>query len=100
MAIKVLVKPIVFIDAEETVAYYEEQLEGLGKKFYEKLLFTIDRIQSAPFSFSFAKEPVRRCLIKGFPFKIFYIISEETIIIIGITHVKRSNRFIKKKLGL
>ncbi len=41
MAFNVIIKPIVFLDAEEAVNYYEEQLKGLGKRFYNQFLQSV-----------------------------------------------------------
>jgi hypothetical protein len=75
-------------------------MTGLGDRFFLQILTSLNTIKENPFAFSFVKTPVRRCLIKKFPYKIYYLIDQATIVIIGIAHVKRSNRFLKKKLGL
>jgi hypothetical protein len=100
MAFKIIIKPIVFLDAEEAVVYYEKQITGLGKRFYQRFLQSLDDIQSKPFTYSFVKEPVRRCMVIKFPYKIYYIVSEETIFILGVSHTKRSNAFVKKRIRL
>jgi hypothetical protein len=98
MAFKVLVKPIVFLDAEDAVSYYEKKSKGLGKRFYKSFLNSLNEISAKPFVYSFVKEPVRRHLIKKFPYKIFYIVNGKTIIVIGVSHAKRSSAFIRKRI--
>ncbi len=100
MVYKIIIKPIVFLDAEEAVIYYEKQIAGLGKKFYNQLLLSLIDIQLKPFTHSFVKEPVRRSIVLKFPYKIYYIISVDTIFILGISHAKRSNAFVKKRVKL
>ncbi|MDE3143748.1 MAG: hypothetical protein KGL19_06320 [Bacteroidota bacterium] len=100
MAFKIIIKPIVFLDAEEAILYYENQSSGLGKKFYDQFLLSLNNIQLNPFTHSFVKEPVRRCMVIKFPYKIYYLVYQETIFILGISHAKRSNAFIKKRIGL
>jgi hypothetical protein len=99
MVYKISFKPIVFIDIEEAYLYYEKIVTGLGGRFYEKLLFAIGDIEKNPTAYSFIYEPVRRHLIKGFPYKIFYIIKETQVVVLGIAHVKRSSKFIKGKIN-
>jgi len=53
-----------------------------------------------PSAFSYVKKPVRRHLIKKFPYKIFYLITGDSIIVIGVSHAKRSNAFVRKRLRL
>ncbi len=100
MAFKLVIKPIVFADTDEAVGYYEMKLKGLGNRFYISFLSTIDNIQTNPFTTSYFKKPVRRRLIVGFPYKVYYLVLNETIFIIGVSHAKRSNAFVKKRLRL
>ncbi|MBC7720793.1 MAG: type II toxin-antitoxin system RelE/ParE family toxin [Pedobacter sp.] len=100
MAFKILIKPIVFIDADEAVSYYEKQLLGLGQKFYANFLLSLNDIQQQPFFYTFVKPPVRRCRIDKFPYKVFYIVADDTISIIGLAHAKRSNAYIKRRLRM
>jgi toxin ParE1/3/4 len=88
------------LDAEDAVLYYEKQLVGLGKRFYNNFLASLNNIQENPFTHSFVKEPVRRFKVEKFPYKIFYIVTDETIFVIGLPHAKRSNAFIKRRLKL
>jgi toxin ParE1/3/4 len=100
MAFSLIIKPIVFSDAEEAVLFYNKRVTGLGKRFYNSLLTALTQIQLSPFAYSYIKEPVRRLKIEKFPYKVFYIINTETVIIIGISHAKRSNAFVKRRLRL
>ncbi|MDQ3683528.1 MAG: hypothetical protein M3352_10740 [Bacteroidota bacterium] len=100
MAFKLIIKPIVFADADEAVIYYEKKAAGLGKRFYAIFLHSLNKIQNKPFTFSYIKNPVRRCKVEKFPYKIFYTIEDDIIFIIGLSHAKRSNAFVKKRLRL
>jgi hypothetical protein len=55
MAFKFVIKPIVFADAEDAVAYYEKKSKGLGKLFYDNFLTSLDDIQHKPFLFLILK---------------------------------------------
>ena len=100
MAFKILIKPIVFIDTDEAVSYYENQLQGLGQKFYSNFLLSLNNVQQQPFIYTFVKPQVRRCRVEKFPYKIFYIVANDTISIIGLAHAKRSNTYIKRRLRM
>ncbi|MEJ7677931.1 MAG: type II toxin-antitoxin system RelE/ParE family toxin [Segetibacter sp.] len=100
MAFKLLIKPIVFVDIDEAVDYYEKKVNGLGKRFYNDFLASLTNIQNKPLTYSYAKDPVRRCKIETFPYKIFYLVSEDTIFILGVAHAKRNNAFVKRRLRL
>jgi plasmid stabilization system protein ParE len=98
MAFELIIKPIVFLDVEDAISYYEQRSQGLGKRFYDSFLSTIQSIQAHPHHFTYVYSSVRRCMVAKFPYKVFYIIEEEKIFIIGVTHAKRSNTFIRKRL--
>ncbi|MBV9960905.1 MAG: hypothetical protein JO072_01545 [Parafilimonas sp.] len=100
MVFELIIKPIVFDDAGEAVNYYEKKVKGLGNRFYNGLLAALDEIQLTPLHYAYIKAPVRRHIISKFPYKIYYLVSKQTIYVIGISHAKRSNAFVKRRLRL
>ena len=100
MAFELIIKPIVFDDAEEAINYYEQKLKGLGNRFYNSLLASLEEIQNSPLNYTYIKKPVRRHIVSKFPYKIYYLVSEQTIYVIGISHAKRSNAFVKSRVRL
>ena len=100
MVFELIIKPIVFDDAEEAVNYYEKKVKGLGNRFYSSLLVSLEEIQLNPLNYSYIKIPVSRRVVSKFPYKIYYLVSDQTIYVIGISHAKRSNAFVKSRLRL
>ncbi len=100
MAFELIIKPIVIFDIEEAVEYYEKKVAGLGNRFYNQFLASLTDIQNKPFTYSYIKDPVRRCKIEHFPYKVFYTVDEKTVFIIGVAHTKRSNSFVRRRLRL
>ncbi len=100
MAFKIVIKPIVFLDLDEALLWYESEQSGLAQRFYKSFENAIERIKRNPQAFFDVTPDVKRILLKKFPYKVFYTISENTIFILGISHVKRSNSFIRKRLRL
>ena len=100
MAFKVVIKPIVLFDLDEAVLYYEKKMPGLGKRFYDNFFTALNDIELKPFTYSYVRKPVRRHLIKKFPYRIFYFVNGDTIFILGVCHGKRSNAFLKRRLRL
>ena len=100
MAFKIIVKPIVFLDLDEALLWYESEQKGLASRFYKSFEDAIERIKRNPHAFLDVTPGVKRILLKRFPYKVFYTISEKNIFILGVMHAKRSNAFIKKRLSL
>lgn len=98
MKYKLLIKPIVFIDVEDAYLYYEKKVTGLGNRFYQNILLAFNNIDQNPLNYSFVNQPVRRHILKDFPYKVYFVVENQQVIILGIAHVKRSNLFLKKKL--
>ena len=73
MVFKVIIKPIAFFDLEEAVDYYEKKVRGLGRRFYNQFLVTIEGIQNKPFTYSYVKDPVRRKDLKIFKRKLMNV---------------------------
>lgn len=100
MAFKIIIKPIVIDDTTDIVSYYDKESQLLGKRFYNQYLQSISKIETTPFAFSYVKSPVRRCKISKFPYKIYYSINSDTILILGVAHAKISNAFVRRRLKL
>jgi toxin ParE1/3/4 len=98
MVFDIVIKPIVFLDVEEAVIFYAKKSNKLGGRFYKNFLQSIEDIRLSPENYSYIHKPVRRHIIKKFPYKVYYIVLNEAIVIIGVAHVKRSNSYIKSKL--
>jgi toxin ParE1/3/4 len=86
--------PIVHPEAEEellgAVAYYEAQRTGVGLDFQVEVENAVKEIQQHPQSFPGYKETAfRKCVLRRFPFSIFYQEREDCIWIAAIAHQKR-----------
>jgi ParE toxin of type II toxin-antitoxin system, parDE len=99
MAFKIVVKPIVFMDIDEAVNYYAQESGLLAERFYNSVISKFEHIQQNPASFGFVHATVRSARVPHFPFRIFFLVSCEQIVILGIAHFKRSNRFVRKRLS-
>jgi toxin ParE1/3/4 len=98
MAFNLVVKPIVYTDLDDAIVWYENKVKGLGKRFLFQVEKAKQQIQSNPHHYSIFHKNIRRVLVDKFPYKIYYLISEETVLILGISHAKRSKAFINRRL--
>ena len=100
MGFNLIIKPIVFFDLQDAIDWYERESLGLGKRFLSKVEVAKNQIINNPYHYSIFHQDVRRILIEKFPYKIYYIINDTTVIIIGISHGKRSKAFVHRRLKL
>ena len=71
-------------DLRLAVRWYEEQRIGLGREFLDCVESAIKRILDFPESYEKPYSSFHRCIIRRFPFSIFYTTEEETIVIHAI----------------
>lgn len=87
------------LEAFEVAAWYEEKAPLLGDHFLEALNVDFKKIASNPEAFAlYSNTKIRRHVLTGFPYKVFYIVEKEEVRIISIIHTSRSKGFIRKRL--
>ncbi len=86
------------IELEQVVTYYESRQNGLGLEFADEVLATIARILDYPTVGIIFSKNTRRCLTKRFPYGIIYQISEDTVRIIAVGHLRRRPEYWEKRI--
>ena len=75
---------------DAAIAYYEKQRSGLGLEFHAEIESAFARIQNNPLAFAqINQRGVRRCLIKRFPYSIFFLEFEDYLWVAAVAHQKR-----------
>ena len=59
-------------ELDDAVAYYNEEVAGLGESFLLEVLSTIERIHRYPDAWSPLSENTRRCRLRRFPYTLIY----------------------------
>jgi hypothetical protein len=77
-------------ELDEAVRYYDHQLPGLGFRFFQEVTAAIDRIRFMPEAWTKIGERTRRCLLKGFPYALLYIIEPAEILITAVANLHRN----------
>ena len=73
--------PSALADIEKASAYYEGRAEGLGQKFVDRVLETVDRIGLNPLGYVPVIRDVRRANIRRFPYALFFKIEGDAVVI-------------------
>lgn len=72
------------------VTRYEEQVEGLGNDLQSEIERTVRRIQQHPQSFpAHNDQGIHKCLVRRFPYTLFYLELDEYIWIVAVAHHRR-----------
>jgi toxin ParE1/3/4 len=83
-------------ELEAAAFWYEEQSRGLGSEFIRSVDVALARISRTPMLYSIALDDMRRCLLKKFPFGIFFSIEQDHILIVSIFHSRRDPRKLRE----
>ena len=76
-------------EVKEAAAYYEAEVEGLGKAFLGKLRDGTSEIKEFPYASRIIQGDFRRHLLSRFPHGIIYQIQDDSIFIAAVMHLKR-----------
>lgn len=79
----------VWDEVEAARAYYENEVDGLGKAFVLTIHQSVNEIKQYPTASRIIKDPYRRFLTQRFPFGIIYCIEQETIYITAVAHLRK-----------
>ena len=82
-------------DLAEAVAYYEEQLTGLGEIFEQETRAALSRIQRYPHAWHPLSRRTRVCRLRRFPFGLIYEARKNEILIVAVAHQHRRPEYWK-----
>ena len=84
MTQKIIIRPEAEKDINSAYDWYEEQQSGLGVEFAQALSDSMDLILEFPKMYSELYRGIRRALLKKFPYGIYYLVQDETDIVVAV----------------
>ena len=87
-------------DVAEAAHWYDERQLGLGDKFVREVDQAIARVIENPLAFPviLRRHEVRRALTKRFPYRIFFSLKSDTVVVHAVLHGHRDDRHWKGRL--
>ncbi|HAO21404.1 MAG: hypothetical protein BWK80_31115 [Desulfobacteraceae bacterium IS3] len=85
-------------ELDEAVRYYEHQMTGLGFRFFQEVAASIERIRFMPEAWTKIGMKTRRCILKGFPYALLYVIETEEILITAVAHLHREPEYYRNRI--
>ena len=85
MVFKIVLTPSARIDIFDGIEWYDKQVEGLGKRFYQAIQKVYKTIRQNPY-FQIRYEDVRCLPLQKFPYMVHFVVEEENkrVVILGI----------------
>ena len=80
------------------VAYYAAINSLLAESFIRAFESRMDDVLAYPEAWQIVEDDVRRCLVRRFPFGIYYCIEGDLIMIYAVMHMSRDPRYWKGRL--
>jgi len=91
--VKVSFLPLAQQELDDAVAWYDEQVTGLGQEFLDELDRVVRRAVAFPMSCPAIEPGMRRCLLARFPYGLIYGVDGGTIIVVAVAHSHREPRY-------
>ena len=66
--------------------WYEGEAPGLGGRFLLAIDSVAERMNASPREFPVVFKNVRRALLHGFPYSLFFVVEDETLVVIACFH--------------
>lgn len=79
-------------------AWYEEKSPGLGEEFLRMFYARAGEILRKPLLYQKVHNEFRRCLLRRFPYAIYFLVKGDQIVVFGLFHCARDPRAIRKRL--
>jgi plasmid stabilization system protein ParE len=88
---RVVIRPNAEADLRKAWSWYESQRAGLGDEFLLEIHSSIRQLETNPERRPFYYRNFRRLITRRFPYKLFYRIENNRVIIFRILHAKREH---------
>jgi plasmid stabilization system protein ParE len=89
MTRQVVFRPIAQHEFEEAVAWYEGERLGLGLEFIAAVDQKVALIARQPALFRQVRGPIRRAVVRRFPYTIHFVEEPERIVVLAVFHASR-----------
>ena len=76
-------------ELDDAYQWYEDQLPGLGIEFLAEIDEAVHRITAWPKAQPTLGGPLRRCLVRRFPYGLIYGVESQSIVIVAVAHLHR-----------
>ena len=86
-----IVRPIAEADVDEARRWYEKREQGLGDQLLVEIGHVMKSIRQNPEQNPPYYRDVRRQITNRFPYKVFYRIEGDTIVVLRILHAKQDH---------
>ena len=97
---RLIVRPEAEADIAEAAVWYESREAGLGVDLLLEVHAAIARALKSPESFTRVRlnPTVRRVLTRRFPYRVFFLVRPDAVVVFALLHAVRNNRVWRRRL--
>jgi plasmid stabilization system protein ParE len=88
--VPIRLRPQVEDEVTEAMAWYQGRRSGLELDFYRTFLEVLDVIAESPDLYRTVYGDVRRVVFRRFPYVLFYIFTDDEVVVLACMHERRS----------
>jgi toxin ParE1/3/4 len=85
-------------DVAEAVDWLQDRSPSLPARFRTSLEATFASIADAPEMYPLVHREVHRALLRHFPYSVFYVVTTDSIVVLGVVHQARHSRVWRRRL--
>ncbi len=89
LSLAVILDPEARVEFDEGYDFYEGRQAGLGEVFADAVQLVLDRIGESPQSHRVVFGNVRRAVVHGFPYCVYYREEATQVRVLSVFHTKR-----------
>lgn len=89
MVYTLTVRPEAELDIDQQYTTYESKRAGLGHDFLLCVEETFDKLLRNPLIYRKFHKELRRIPVRRFPYRVMYVVNEQTIIVTAVFHVRK-----------
>ena len=100
MSRRLIIRPEAEADIIEAAVWYEAREHGLGLAFTSEIQAAIQRALLTPLLYLHLREVphVRRILVRRFPYRVFYIVRADAVVVFAVLHATQHERHWEQRM--
>ena len=95
--INVDLHPLAVAEIDEAEDWYFKVDPAVAARFREVVFAALTRIGKQPLSFPTFDSPIRRCVLRGFPYVVLFDNSSQRVKVIAVAHTRRRPGYWKQR---
>ncbi len=97
---RLIIRPEAEADIIAAAVWYEERERGLGLEFTAEMKAAIESAFQTPLAYLQLRDTphVRRMLLTRFPYRVFYIVRSEAVVVFAVLHAAQHERHWKRRV--